>query len=278
MIIIKFITMCSLVLFNGISCFLQDDCFKYLGQAEPRDTPKVIHLPVNEGIPAERIAISSDDKEIYFTEIIGYGLNSIHRINYFKHNGNIWNGSFLLCEKCDCPLLSPDNNIIFYGYYPKRTDNGWTSPTMFLENRKVHFLQSTNPGNYYFLSFVNNIATDVFKVIFSQQETIIEPLGFDMKSSVPNDHYIDPDETFILLSLNRQEIKCYGNKDIFIRFRTDQGWSKPINLGNRINTEQAVTKYGMYMSNDKKYMFYTQGNEKIHCGYIGSGLMNYLRN
>jgi hypothetical protein len=189
----KIIAICGLTVLNIGYCFSQDEGFKYLGQAEPLDSPKVFLLPVNEGVPVERIATSSDDKEIYFTEINPEG-NPIHIVKYSKYKGNIW---------------------------------------------------------------------DVFKVIINKQDTVSEPLGLNMKSKVQNDYYIDPDETFVLVSLNQTEIKCYGNKDIFIRFRTNGGWTKPINLGKKINTELPVTRFGICLSNDKKYMFYTQGNMSL---------------
>jgi hypothetical protein len=256
----KIIKLFALSILNVCYCISQVESFKYLGQAEPLDSPKVFNLPVNVGDPAERIAISSDYKEIYFTEI-NPGGNPVHKVKYYKYNGKLWTGPYVFCEKCNeyGPLFSPDNNMLLInGIYSIRNDTGWTAPVKFLENKVVHYLQLTNLGNYYFLSYVNDSTTDVFKVIINKQDTIVEPLGLNMKSKVLNDYYIEPDETFILTSLNNQEIKCYGGKDIFIRFRTKEGWTNPINLGKHINTELSKTRFGMCLSPDKKYMFYTQ--------------------
>ena len=265
MILKKLISICALAVLTVGYCFSQDEGFKYLGQAEPLEIPRVFHLPVTEGVPAERIAISSDNKEIYFTEI-NPGGNPVHTVKFFKHNGIIWKGPYIFCEKCNeyGPLLSPDNNmLIINGDISIRKENGWTTPVRFVKNREVHYLQRTNSGSFYYLSHVNDSTTDVFRVIINNNDTISEPLGLNMKSKVQNDYYIDPDETFILVSLNKSEIKCFGNKDLFIRFRTKEGWSKPVNLGKNINTEQPVTRFGMCLSSDKKYMFYTQGNGSI---------------
>jgi hypothetical protein len=151
--------------------------------------------------------------------------------------------------------------LLLNGDYLTRNDTGWNAPIRLLNKEVVHYLQITNSGNYYFLSYVNDSTTDVYKVNLSKRDTIIEPLGLNMKSTVQNDYYIDPDETFILVSLNRTEIACYGGKDIFIRFWKNNSWTKPINLGKNINTENALTRYGMCLSPDKKYMFYTQIDE-----------------
>lgn len=244
-------------------CYSQDQSFKYLGQTEPDESPKVFYLPVIEWTAADRIAISSDYKEIYFTEFSGSEKKYARRIKYFKNDGTTWKGPFLFCENCECPLFSPDNNMLMLnGDYYQRTDTGWTTPIRFLkENKVVHYLQYTNPGNYYFLSYVNDSTTDVFRVVINEQDTITEPMGFNMKSTVQNDYYIDPDEEYILFSLNEKEIECYGGKDIFIRFRINDGWTDPVNLGQHINVENSRSRYGMCMSPDKKYMFYTQIDE-----------------
>jgi hypothetical protein len=256
----KFIALNVLFILNLFYCIAQDKGFKYLGQTEPTDSPKVFHLPVLEGVAAERIAISSDYKEIYYTEIHP-GENTKHIVKYYMYNGSIWNGPYFFHEKYNeyGPLLSPKNDMLLInGDYSIRTDTGWTVPVRFLKNRVVHYLQLTNLGNYYFLSFVNDSTTDVFKSIITEHDTILEPLGLNMKSKVQNDYFIDPDETFILTSLNRTEIECYGGKDIFIRYKTKEGWTKPINLGKDINTENSRTRFGMCLTPDKKYMFYTQ--------------------
>ena len=148
----KKIIIAVLSIINVYYCISQDDSFKYLEQTEPGVNPKVFHLPVSTGNPLERIAISSDFNEIYYTENNRRG-NPRQKVKYYKYNGKLWTGPFILCEKCCCPLFSPDNNLLLLnGYYSKKNDEGWTAPEKFLVNRKVHYLQLTNLGNYYFLS------------------------------------------------------------------------------------------------------------------------------
>lgn len=256
----KIITLCVLCILKFYDCFSQNDRFKYLGQTEPTETPGIFYLPFVNGVAAERIAISADYKEIFFTEIHP-GLNTEHIIKYYQFKNNNWQGPYILNQINNeyGPLFSPDNNRLFInGDYCLRSNTGWTTPIRFMAVRNIHYLQETNQGHYYFLSYVNDSITDVFKAKITERDTTLFPLGFNMKSKVTNDYFIDPDEDFILISLNKTEIECYGGKDIFIRYKTKAGWTKPINLGKLINTENAQTRFGMSLSPDKKFMFYTQ--------------------
>jgi hypothetical protein len=61
----------------------------YLGQTPPGNTPKIFPLSVNQGFfAAERIAISNDGRNIYYSEIKGYYPNTGESIKkYSKSNG-----------------------------------------------------------------------------------------------------------------------------------------------------------------------------------------------
>ena len=251
----------SLILICFVSfCKSQDYGFRYLGQTEPNETPKVFQLPVMDGVAAERIAVSSDYKELYFTEIHPSN-NTRHIVKQYRFNGSIWNGPYVLFDGYNeyGPSLSIDNSKLFINCdYCKRTETGWSQPVRFLNNKVIHYLQETDKGNYYFLSFINDSTTDIYKMIVTGKDTTLQAFGLNMKSKVQNDYYIATDESYLLVSLNKSEIKCFGGKDIFIRFRTKTGWSKPINLGNEINTNDAFTRFGMSLTPDKKFMFYSQ--------------------
>jgi hypothetical protein len=51
----------------------------------------------------------------------------------------------------------------------------------------------------------------------------------------------------------------YGHRDIYLTLRLPDGtWSKPRNLGPRINT--AFIEHGPRISPDKKYLFFNRSN------------------
>ena len=74
----------------------------YLGQTLPGNIPKIFNLPVTSGHrPCERIAISSDGKEIYYGELNTYPPSS-YRIRCYKYQDNKWQGPFNVFEGFTC--------------------------------------------------------------------------------------------------------------------------------------------------------------------------------
>ncbi len=47
--------------------------------------------------------------------------------------------------------------------------------------------------------------------------------------------YISPDEEFIIFNARREE--GYGSADLYVSFSSRSGWTKPVNLGPRINSD-----------------------------------------
>ena len=82
----------------------------------------------------------------------------------------------------------------------------------------------------------------------------IEPLGLE---SVIHP-FISPDESFVLVDSRADD--SLGKADIYVAFATtDGGWSKPVNLGDSVNSEFSETCPSL--SNDGKYLFFSRYNE-----------------
>lgn len=64
--------------------------------------------------------------------------------------------------------------------------------------------------------------------------------------------YITPDYSTLLISMNGEG--SYGKEDIYVSERRNDGWSKPINLGATINTEEF--EIAPFLSKDKKKLFF----------------------
>ena len=69
-----------------------------------------------------------------------------------------------------------------------------------------------------------------------------------------------PDESFIVTAWKEKDKPGgYGHFDLFLTLRlTDGTWSKPRNLGPKINS--AYIEYGPRISPDKKYLFFNRSN------------------
>jgi hypothetical protein len=69
---------------------------------------------------------------------------------------------------------------------------------------------------------------------------------------------IAPDESFMVFTA-KDLPDGYGHRDLYLSLRRADGtWSKPRNLGPRINT--AFIEHGPRISPDKKYLFFNRSN------------------
>ncbi|PKL88340.1 MAG: hypothetical protein CVV23_10740 [Ignavibacteriae bacterium HGW-Ignavibacteriae-2] len=238
----------------------------YLGQTPPHNTPKIFNLPLTSGHRAcERIAITSDGKEIYFGELNTYPPTS-YRVKSLKYFDDKWQGPFNLFEGFTAPKLSVNDSVLFlqnnlfYTYYSKRTSTGWSVPVRLLsKNMRTHYFQQTNPDNSYASSYYEGSPRDgnLCKLITVNQDTILQSLGIPLNSSIQeNDFFIAADESYVFFSRNATG----GAGDIYLSFKKDSGgWTNPKNLGAPINKPGNSWEYGQFVSNDNKYLFFTSG-------------------
>lgn len=262
---IIFLVFC--LMFNLI-CFAQPipSDSMYLGQTPPGNTPKIFDLPKSTGsFTAERIAISNDSKEIYFTVIRNYYPTSGDTIKYYKYADNRWQGPFSLFNNYLAPALSvscdtmfiQNNSMVYQTLYSYRTSGGWSEPKRILYNlNNAHYLQVTNNGNYYISSVAANGlgATDWCRLFINGSDTTAVSLRLPLNNAIDNlDFYIARDESYIITAKN-----AGNNARLHISYRKSDGsWTNPKNLGTAINS--GVAAWGAYVSPDGKYLFYTTG-------------------
>ncbi|MFZ2864878.1 MAG: putative Ig domain-containing protein [Ignavibacteriaceae bacterium] len=246
----------------------------YLAQTPPGTTPKIFNLAVTSGHHAcERIAITSDGKEIYYGELNGYTPSS-YRVRCYKYQDNEWQGPFTVFEGYIAPSLSVNDSIIymqnniFYTYYSIRTYSGWSVPAKLLSgNQRLHYFQRTNLNNSFASSYYEGSPLDgnISRVMVVNQDTILQSFGIPLNSSAQeNDFYIAPDESYIFFSRN----VTGGAGDIYLSYKKDNGgWTNPKKLGEPINKPGAYWEYGQFVSNDNKYLFFTSGGTNMNTYY-----------
>jgi Putative Ig domain len=229
----------------------------YFGQIPPGNTPKIFPLPVTMGyFAAERIAISSDGKEILYSETNGYSPASKARILSLKYSGNKWNGPAVLFENIGCPAFSCSGKYLFAnGLLSIKTDTGWSAPSWFMNRpHEFHYLQDTYSGAFY--AAVKNARNaagkhDWSKIIINHTDTLIQNLGAPINSIRNNmDFYIARDESYIILVSDGLQIS-YQKKD--------GSWTNPKSLGSTINA--FLGEWGPYVTDDGKFLFFTAGTK-----------------
>ena len=233
----------------------------YLGQTPPGNIPVIFNLSVNTGsFAAERIAISDDNKEIYYSEVHNYYPISGDMIRYYRYSGSNWTGPFILFQNYLAPALSvncdtmyfQNNSSVYKSFFSVRNGTNWSTPQRLLANlNSAHYLQVTNSGNYYISSHPESGigANDWCSLLISGADTTASSLGLPLNTSADNlDFFVSRDETFMILSKGGLKISYHKN---------DGGWTNPKSLGPQINF--GLNEWGPYVSSDNKYLFYTTG-------------------
>ena len=165
--------------------------------------------------------------------------------------------------------LSPDANSIYVmykhdrykRYHPcrsQRTSDGWStlqelgpplsSPTKELgislaANNSIYLCSKRHPDGLWYFPYANN--------------TWPRAIHIDVSYPV-SEPGIAPDESFMVFTAMNQP-GGYGVRDLYLTLHLPDGtWSKPRNLGPRINS--AYFECTPRISPDKKYLFFTRAN------------------
>jgi ankyrin repeat protein/glyoxylase-like metal-dependent hydrolase (beta-lactamase superfamily II) len=133
------------------------------------------------------------------------------------------------------PINSAENE-----FYPSVTKDG----TMYFQSRRP---DTRGPRDIYRARLENGV--------YAKVENLGDVINSDL---FEGDGLISPDEDFLIYSVNRPG--GFGLGDLYISYRdTDGGWSKPLNMGDKINTKS--NENCPILSPDGKFLFYTSGND-----------------
>jgi len=249
----------------------------YLGQSLPGSDPKAFDLEVTSGtFAAERIAISKDGAEIFYSEVKSYYPVTGDKIRYYKYENNKWSKSQILFEGFFAPALSLTGDTLFVEHEPNmyfsvRQKNSWSAPKQFFSSiESAHYLQVTNKGNFYISakSASSVGASDWSKIQFTGKDTVAKSLGFPVNRVVDElDFFIAKDESYMITCPQGPICISYPN--------AKGGWFNGRYLSNKINF--GISGWGAYVSPNGKYLFYTTGTKMdysdVHVYWVSMGNM-----
>jgi hypothetical protein len=254
-------------------CFAQPIPYDslYLGQTPPGNTPKLFPLLIGSGTrPIERITISSDNKEFFFSEIDRYP-PQILRIKYYKYLNEKWQGPFVVFDGYMAPAFSVNDSIIYMQknlngtaatactYYSTRNSTGWSIPKRLLStNLATHYFRGTNLKNYYLsTTFPGTSLRDISILSIIGTDTIINNLGAPISTrSNEGDFFIARDESYIIHA--RSTPPMAG--DLYISYKKADGtWTNSKSLGSKINLPNTSWEYGPFVTRDNKFLFFSRG-------------------
>jgi hypothetical protein len=223
----------------------------------------VFPLYVNQGFfAAERIAISNDGKDIYYSEIKAYYPIRGENIKRYTFVDGKWNDPINLFVGY-APALSVAGDTMFFErkdleiksetYISIKKGSVWGNPKRILTKLdKAHYYQVTTKGNNYISSIAKNGVglNDWCRVSINGSDTIAKSLGKPLNTAGENlDFFVALDESFMIVT-NRPALA--------ISFRNNDGnWTSPINFGPEINF--GLGSWGPWVTPDNKYLFYSTG-------------------
>lgn len=279
----------------------------YFGQTPPGKTPEIfapgiISTNKNEHSYA---AFSKDGKEFFWSIMTGKEYNG----NILIHSKEVEEGwikpeifeeSKIYNEGIPCYSLNgmrlyfhsdrPTNNgrehDINIWYFEKK-GNEWSKPKLmsFYPNTTENwefFLCQIDDGSFYYTR--NNVETNSkFDFGIAKAPCLegiySEPFLMDQKFNDGNLNwtpYVDPDETYIIFSSNRNDPDSGINGcDLFISYRDETGeWTVPIDMGPSINKPGIIERFPQ-VTLDKKYIFFIRGFGDFY--WIDAEIINDLR-
>lgn len=252
----------------------------------PTDAPLVF----GEGIISTdnyefAITFTPEMDEIYFTRRKNGEDNKIYTMKLIDGKwSNPETAFFTATEGWDFePHINPNGDKLYFGstrplndsikssglyqWYSKREANGWSTPVPlekpFLDKSIIMYLTSTENGNLYFTTGEKGDKPEDWVIYNSVKENgqykSIKRMGKEINTSGKwiAHSYIAQNESYMIYDFKSD--LGFGGSDLYISFNKNGIWSKPYNLGPKINTNQ--TEMAASVSPDGNYLFFHRGGE-----------------
>lgn len=242
----------------------------YLGQEPPGDEPELFApgiISTSEANIHSTVSFTPDGREVYFSRLI----DKPYRIGVLcmKEIDGRWSQENFVpnLENAFSPHLSPDGKKLYCATSKivvlERTSDGWSLPsdlgsTINFQKRQDGASVSSNGTLYYTSMFGENDG-----IYFSElsDSGYCSPQKFDIhyEGKLPSGYpFVAPDESYVMFESMMPG--GYGVADLYMCFRRDDGsWSKPVNMGSRINTENSESF--PTVSPDGKYFFFNSNRK-----------------
>jgi Tol biopolymer transport system component len=275
------------IVFLFISCTKEAPSNLLLLDAEiPTDTPLVF----GEGVIATdnyefAITFSPVMDELFFTRRNPAEDNKIYTMQLMDGKWSSPKPAFFTAtEGWDFePHINPKGDKLYFGstrplndtlkpsglyqWYSKRQAKGWSTPIPlekpFVDKSVIMYLTSSEKGNLYFTTGEKGDKPEDWVIYRSisqdDQYKSIERLGKEINATGKwiAHSYIAPNESYMIYDFKSD--LGFGESDLYISFNNNGKWTKPYNLGPKVNTDQ--TEMAASVSPDGKYLFFHRGNE-----------------
>lgn len=254
----------------------------------PTDTPLVFAEGIISTDSYEfAITFTPEMDELYFTRRKPGEDNIIYAMQLVDGSwSNPEPAFFTASEGWDFePHISPKGDKLYFGstrplpdslksnglhqWYSTKTQNGWINPvpleSPFMDKSVIMYLTSSENGNLFFTTGEKGDKPEDW-VIYKSIEEKGQYKSIDRMENKINGSgkwvahsYIAPDESYMIYDF-KSDIG-FGESDLYISLNKNGSWTKPYNLGPKVNTDK--TEMAASVSPDGKYLFFHRGGEHV---------------
>jgi hypothetical protein len=261
----------------------------YLGQKPPGMEPELFAPGiVSTGLGERDVAMTPDGNELYYTAVVGPAFNFGAIVVTERVDGE-WtrpevapfSGQHMDLE----PAISPDGQRFFFMstrpvpgtteptgnediWVMERVGDGWGEPQNLgppINTEGGEFFPSvTEDGTLYFTRKVAEGSESIYrsrlvKGEYGEPEMLPEQVN---SGQLRFNAFIARDESYIIVCVWGRE-DSLGGVDYYVVFRsTEDVWSAPINMGERINATEGA-EWSPYVSPDGAYLFFMSSRATI---------------
>lgn len=245
----------------------------YLGQTPPHLVPQLFapNIVSVEGRYEMGVSFTPDLKEVYFST---QNTNEVASIHYSQILKGKWQPakrvSFTKGEKAGEmePFVTQDGKHLYFTAYNQdftdtkiwlveREKTGWGEAKKLdspINNEEVFNSTLASNGALFY--------TDIFKskTFYSPRIHGQYPEVFEADIPFGIHGFISPDQSYLIVDNKHQEDSSRKDRDLYVYFKQKDGsWSKPINLGESVNSK--VSETVPTVSPDGKYLFFSRFDE-----------------
>ncbi len=250
----------------------------YLNQIPPGNEPELFAPEfISDGFNNRDMAIMPDGSELYYA--VNHRQFDLATILVSYQVKGKWSKPEVAPFATDMsykylePAISPDGSKMYFVaakrgdtnndiWVMERTGDGWGQQKKLsaIINTSVSetFPSLTNDGTLFFSRAGENPQIEhIYRSrLVNGQYTEAERLPDVVNSGKTQfNAFVAPDESYLIVSVYGRE-DSIGSIDYYIVYRNqDDQWSKPVNMGDKINTKSGQ-EYSAYVSRDGKYLFF----------------------
>ncbi len=250
----------------------------YFGQKPPRLIPEVFAPGIVsiDGRLETTISFSSDFTEMYFSADNEDEETSIY---FSKLEDDKWtpitrvNFTHGMKNEEMHPFVSPDGKRIYFTvmdgaftdekiWFVNRLGNSWSDAIRLdspINDDLVFFSNQANNGDLYYFNLTKG------KTYYAPNKNGEFPEVQEVALESGHHAFISPSQDYLILTARSDQEDGRRDNDMYVYFKKKDGtWTKPINLGNTINT--SFNEKTPTITPDGKYLFFGRDERDIKPG------------